>query len=110
MSPAAKPRVLEVYKTGDDERPFDIWRRSLKDPIARRKITVFLDKVIAGNLGDHHDVGSGVWELRIHHSPGYRIYYAELGLKMVVLCGGTKKTQAGDIARAQAYWRDYNRG
>jgi len=47
-------------------------------------------------------VGEGIWELRIDHGPGYRVYCRQLGeTAVVVLTGGTKATQARDIARAK---------
>lgn len=95
MSPEARPRVIEFHPS------FDIWLRSLKDQVARRKIVLHLFKAEAGNLGDHHDVGDGVWEFRIDHGPGYRVYYVERGLKLLVLTGGTKKTQGRDIKKAK---------
>ena len=37
-----------------------------------------------------------------------RIYYGRDGaLVVVLLCGGAKRTQARDIARAQRYWKEY---
>jgi putative addiction module killer protein len=101
----ARPRELEVYRLGS-KHPFTIWSRGLGDPIARRKIRVCLDRAEDGNLGDHWSVGEGVWELRIDYGPGYRIYYGEIGDTIILLTGGTKKTQDNDIARAKKYWRD----
>jgi putative addiction module killer protein len=41
--------------------------------------------------------------MRIDHGPGYRVYYARIGVVIVVLlCGGDKRTQPRDIKRAQA--------
>ena len=52
-------------------------------------------------------VGDGVFELRIHYGPGYRVYYGELERVVVILlCGGTKRSQRRDIERAKAYWQD----
>ena len=47
-------------------------------------------------------VGEGVFEMRIHSGPGYRVYYVRRG-KMVylLLCGGVKRTQKADIKRAK---------
>ena len=49
-----------------------------------------------------------MFELRIHVGPGYRVYYGREGNTIVILlCGGDKRSQAKDIERAEAYWRDY---
>jgi putative addiction module killer protein len=54
-----------------------------------------------GNAGDAKAVGGGVSELRINYGPGYRVYFTQRRLRVVVLlCGGDKRTQAGDIERA----------
>jgi putative addiction module killer protein len=54
-----------------------------------------------GNPGDVSPVGSGVSELRIDYGPGYRVYFAQRGKTLVILlCGGDKRTQDADIARA----------
>lgn len=54
-----------------------------------------------GNAGDAKAVGGGVSELRINYGPGYRVYFTQRRLRVVVLlCGGDKRTQAGDIEQA----------
>jgi len=67
-----------------------------------------IDRVENGNLGDCHGVGGGVSELRIDFGPGYRVYFGQDGDLIVLLNGGTKKTQASDIKQAKDFWRDYN--
>jgi len=54
-------------------------------------------------FGDVEPVGKGVSELRIDYGPGYRVYFVQRGAVLVILlCGGDKRTQARDIARAKA--------
>jgi len=61
-----------------------------------------------GNMGDCTPVGAGVAELRIHYGPGYRVYFGQDGSRVVVLvCGGTKKSQKKDIKAAKKMWQDY---
>jgi len=63
-----------------------------------------------GNTGDSRPVGEGVSELRIPFGPGHRVYFGQDGPVLVVLlCGGSKRTQRQDIERAKTYWRDYRR-
>ena len=63
-----------------------------------------------GNFGDSKSVGEGVFEMRVHFGPGYRIYFAKQDRAVVVLlCGGEKKSQRADIQTAKAYWTDYRR-
>ena len=50
--------------------------------------------------------------MRIHHGPGYRVYYRQQGdLLVVLLCGGDKSTQARDIEKAHEMTKEWeNRG
>jgi putative addiction module killer protein len=80
----------------------------LRDRSAFARITTRLERVELGNVGDHKNVGSGVFELRIHYGPGYRVYYAYSGNQIVLLLlGGDKTTQERDIETAIAYWKHY---
>lgn len=55
-------------------------------------------------------VGSGVIELRVHVGAGYRVNCGRHGNAVVILlCGGDKKTQAADIARAKDLWMEWKR-
>jgi putative addiction module killer protein len=105
----SKIELLE-YLTEDGENPFHNWLISLKDRSARARIRVRLNHVRLGNLGDCKAVGKGVNELRVDCGPGYRVYYGKSGTTVVILlCGGSKKSQSKDIRLAQAYWADFQR-
>ena len=86
------------------------WLAGLKDARARAKVAARLARLIAGNFGDCKPLKQGVWELRVDWGPGYRVYYAMIDRGTVLLlCGGDKRKQASDIARAVLYWEDYKR-
>lgn len=54
-----------------------------------------------GNLGDVRPVGEGVFEMREHFGPGWRMYYVQHGAVLILMLGdGKKSTQAADIAKA----------
>ena len=101
---------IREYLLPDGNSPFNTWLTDLKDVRGRAKIRTRLDRVSLGNLGDHKFVGDGVYELRLFHSPGYRVYYGipSEGV-LLLLFGGTKNTQQRDIRSAKAYWLDYKR-
>jgi len=67
-----------------------------------------IDRVEKGNLGDCHGVGGGVSELRIDFGSGYRVYFGHDDDLIILLNGGTKRTQTGDIKKAIQFWKDYN--
>lgn len=104
----AQPQGIALYLTQDGRCPFTIWLNALRDRQARAKIKKRLDRIELGNLGDVKPVGEGVMELRIPYGPGYRVYFSQVGSRIVLLlCGGDKKTQDQDILRAKQYWTDF---
>ena len=103
-----RPRRIEEYLTLGGKSPFGSWIEDLKDRQARAAIRKRLNQVRLGNLGDSKALGDGVHELRVDFGPGYRVYYGIDGETVVVLlCGGDKRSQTRDIARAKQYWTDY---
>jgi putative addiction module killer protein len=96
------------YVTESGKDVFGEWLAGLQDSRAAAKIIVRIDRLAAGNPGDCKALGNGVWELRVDWGPGYRVYYAPVGRKLVVLlCGGDKRKQSADIKCAAKYWKDY---
>jgi len=88
---------LEILQT---ER-FAKWFAGLGDRQARARIDVRIRRLSLGNPGDVKRVGEGVSELRIDYGPGYRVYFARRGERLVILlAGGDKRTQDRDIALA----------
>ena len=77
------------------------WINALKDRAGRARILVRVDRLIQGNPGQHRDLTAGVSELKIDFGPGYRVYYAHRGTRLLLLlAGGGKSTQHKDIATA----------
>jgi putative addiction module killer protein len=90
--------MIELRKT----ETFAQWLDDLRDLRARARVQVRIERLAAGNAGDVKAVGEGVSELRIDYGPGYRVYFTRRGRAMVILlAGGTKRTQAADIRTAQ---------
>jgi putative addiction module killer protein len=95
--------LIEVRKTKEFER----WISKLRDLRAETRIDARIDLLARGHAGDFKSVGGGVFEMRIHLGPGYRIYYAYNGTSLViVLAGGDKNSQDEDIRLAQKLAQD----
>jgi putative addiction module killer protein len=95
------------YQTAGGKEPVTDWLHSLRDKQAQAKIRIRLKRLEAGIFGDSEPVGEGVLELREHLGAGYRVYYAKHGkMVIILLCGGSKKTQSADIKTAKDYWQD----
>jgi putative addiction module killer protein len=82
---------------------FEKWLEGLRDPSTRRRLVLRLRKASLGQLGDVKLVAAGVGEMREFFGPGWRMYYARRGDTLVLMLGGgTKASQARDIAKAIA--------
>ena len=82
---------------------FEAWIRGLKDKTAAAIVARRIQRIAMGNLGDVKSLGDGVSEIRIHHGPGYRVYFTRRGNTVIVLlCGGDKGSQSRDIDQAKA--------
>jgi putative addiction module killer protein len=90
--------IIEILQTENYRKWFD----KLKDRNARARIDIRLRRLSLGNYGDVKFVGEGVSELRIDYGPGYRVYFTKKGARLIILlAGGDKTTQAGDIEKAK---------
>jgi putative addiction module killer protein len=98
--------MVEIERTSEYAK----WMLSLRDDRAKAKIALRIDRLMLGNPGDVKPVGGGVTEMRIDYGPGYRVYYGSQGETFVViLCGGTKKGQSGDIKRAKTIFASWKK-
>ena len=87
---------------------FADWLYGLKDRDACSRILIRIKRFEQGNLGDVKPVGEGVSEARLTYGPAYRLYFIQRGGEIVILlCGGTKRTQPADVARAKLLAKDY---
>ena len=80
---------------------FVAWLDALKDKRAQVRIVARLRQVEAGSLGDWQPIEGDISEMRVHHGPGYRLYFVRRGRVIVVLLNaGDKASQKQDIRRA----------
>ena len=96
-----------IEKTDD----FDKWLRKLKDLRAKAIILFRIQKIENDeHFGDCKHVGNGIRELKIDYAKGYRIYFKESdGKILILLVGGDKSTQQGDIEKAKEILRRINK-
>ena len=82
---------------------FSKWIDGLKDESVRGVVVARIKRLERGLLGDVDSVGDGVAELRIHLGAGWRLYFVQRGNQVIILLGGgSKRTQNSDIKRARA--------
>ena len=102
---------IREYLDGSGNSAFAKWFRRLGSEAAA-KVTTALEKMERGLMGDVRPVGEGVSERRIDFGPGYRMYFGSVKDKhttkiVILLCGGSKKSQSEDIKVAKACWKEY---
>jgi putative addiction module killer protein len=100
--------AIEVrqYVRADGSNPFEKWFGGLHHQAAA-KVSAAIERIEAGNTSNIKWIGT-IGEYRIDWGPGYRIYLAKDGDRLIVLLGGgTKKGQQSDIDRPRALWAEY---
>ena len=101
-------KVVHIYRDQDGREPLIDWLESIKDITTRARIKNRLRRLELGNPGDTKSIGQGIYEMRLHFGPGYRIYFGQVdNVVVVLLCGGDKGSQVKDVKRAKEYWTDY---
>ena len=98
------------FVTSKGSSPFEDWFKKL-DNIARAIIIRAIQRVAKGGAKKSiKALKDGVFEIKITHGPGYRVYFGEDGERLIILLiGGDKKTQSRDIEKAKEYWRNYGK-
>ena len=92
-----QPREIRPYTTAVGRALFSQWLDALRGMLELES-NLGLTEVEQGNLGDFKSLGQWVFELRINYGPGYRLYFGQVGLTIVViLIAGDKSTQEYNI-------------
>ncbi len=101
---------LKIYSTEKGKEPFNEWLNRLKDSDTQALVFQRLQRIRLGNFGDCKSVDDGLWELRIHHKSGLRVYYARVGHQLILIIGGGDKgSQRRDISQAKEHLKEYKR-
>lgn len=98
------------YTLENGSSPFADWLKKL-DNLSRAIVVRFVQRVATGSAKKSiKALKDGIYEIKITHCPGYRVYFAEDGDEIIILLvGGDKKTQSRDINKAKEYWRNYGK-
>lgn len=99
--------VVREYIDADGRNEYRAWFDGIDVQLAVR-VTTIVERIAAGHKSSLEPVGEGVTEYKNDTGAGLRIYFGKDGDQLVILLGGgTKRTQAKDIEAAKALWREY---
>jgi putative addiction module killer protein len=105
-------RRIEKFRTNSGREPFLEWFQCL-EPDVQCRVDAYIVRVSLGgavrNVKRLKGLAlKGISEIRIDSGPGYRVYFAEPGRDtLLLLNGGTKRTQESDLKAACEWWRQY---
>jgi putative addiction module killer protein len=81
---------------------FTAWLDGLSDLAVRGVVIARIKRLALGLVGDVAPAGEGLSELRIHVGADWRVCFVQRGAQVIVLLtGGSKRTQKTDIRRAR---------
>ena len=76
--------TINLMRTIHTTETFDDWFVGLRDRMAQKRIQARIRRAELGNFGDCEPVGEGVSEMRIHYGPGYRVYFVQRGMEIII--------------------------
>lgn len=95
------PHTLLHYTEGEIDL-FGEWLDSVADLIARAAIAARLIRLELGLFGDCKGLDGGLYEFRVDHGQGWRVYYGiESGRVILLLAGSDKSKQTSAIKTAR---------
>jgi putative addiction module killer protein len=90
--------VYDIETTGE----FDNWLENIRGSKTRMVIVKRIRSMSQGSLGETRSLKGGLFKAKIRYGPGFRLYFVNRGVKIIVLpCGGDKSTQEQDIKNAR---------
>ncbi len=103
-------RSIEYYVTSRGKAPFLEWMNKL-DMNSQIIVDRYIQRVAQGGAKKSiKNLKGGLFEIKISHGSGLRVYFGEKEKKLILLLmGGDKKTQRRDIQKAREYWEKQNK-
>ncbi|MBB1250503.1 type II toxin-antitoxin system RelE/ParE family toxin [Rhizobium sp. G21] len=90
-------------------RTYSDWFDRLRD--AKSRITVRILRLALGRAGDARALGSCLYEIRVDHGPGYRMYLVHGSREIILLlCGVDEGCRHREIETARRLARDGREG
>ena len=98
-------RSIDYYEASNGKAPFLEWMNKL-DIKTQIIVDRYIQRVAQGGAKKSiKSLKGGLFEIKIPHGSGLRVYFGEQGKKLILLLmGGDKKTQKRDIQKAREYW------
>lgn len=95
------PDDVEIYflRGATGRSNYEVFLDGVSDKTYRRAIETAVEKLRIG-LGDiKFETDKGIYAVRIHKGPGYRLYFYRQNGSLIVLGGGDKSSQEQDLER-----------
>ena len=103
-------RQIKYFVKENGKSPFEDWFNKLDSPVQAVVARIIQRVAKEGAKKSVKTLKNGIFEIKIQHGPGYRVYFGKDKENLIILLiGGDKKTQSRDIDKAKKYWRDYGK-